>query len=118
MSLSRYKLVFFSPRNKTSAILDALFQKYPQELGKIGEYERCAFVTPGTGKLFSFLFIITTPSVGCAGQFKPVGGANPTIGALGTVEYVEEDKVEVLVNDKGATVELKNAIEELKKVRR
>jgi hypothetical protein len=54
MSLPRFKLVFFSPRNKTSAILDALFYKFPQELGKIGEYERCAFITPGTGKLFKF----------------------------------------------------------------
>jgi hypothetical protein len=55
--------------------------------------------------------------VGYAGQFKPVGGANPTIGTTGTVEYVEEDRVEVLVNDKGENTELKNVIEELKKVR-
>lgn len=37
--------------------------------------------------------ILTT----CTGQFLPLEGANPTIGAVGTPEHVEEDRVEVLV---------------------
>lgn len=42
-------------------------------------YWECAFVTPGTG------------------QFRGVEGSNPTIGKAGELEYVEEDRVEVLV---------------------
>jgi len=30
-------------------MLDHLFQKLPKEVGKIGQYEHCAFVTRGTG---------------------------------------------------------------------
>lgn len=51
MSVTRFKLVFFTPRKNTAEILDHLFKKFPQDLGKIGQYERCAFVTPGTGRM-------------------------------------------------------------------
>ncbi|TFK44995.1 GTP cyclohydrolase 1 type 2/Nif3 [Crucibulum laeve] len=98
MSLSRFKLVFFSPHNSTRSILDHLFKKFPQELGKIGQYEQCAFITRGTG------------------QFKPVLGANPTIGSVGELEHVEEDRVELVIDDKGNNEEVKNAIQELKNV--
>lgn len=50
MAMARFKLVFFSPRDSTSRILEHLFSKYPQELGKIGNYEQCAFIGQGTGK--------------------------------------------------------------------
>ncbi|KAF7356582.1 hypothetical protein MVEN_00992000 [Mycena venus] len=79
MSLARFKLVFFSPSANTRAILDHLFTKFPAHVGKIGNYERCAFLTRGTG------------------QFAPAEGANPTIGHVGELEHVEEDRVEVLV---------------------
>ncbi|KAF9012620.1 hypothetical protein BDQ17DRAFT_1387286 [Cyathus striatus] len=91
MSLSRFKLVFFSPQSSTQVILSHLFSKYPRNIGKIGNYEQCAFVTPGTG------------------QFKPTYGSDPTIGSL-------EDRVEVLVLDTGGNEELKGAIRELKNV--
>ncbi|KAJ7862688.1 hypothetical protein B0H13DRAFT_2354525 [Mycena leptocephala] len=51
-------------------------------VGKIGNYERCAFLTRGTG------------------QFRPTATANPTIGHPGELEYVDEDRVEVLVLDR------------------
>jgi hypothetical protein len=50
------------------------------------------------------------------GQFKPGPGTQPAIGTLGELEYVEEDRVEVVVNDKGGRDEVKNAIRELKAV--
>ena len=50
MSLSRFKLVFFAPADSTRRILDHLFRTFPDELGKIGEYEQCAFITRGTGQ--------------------------------------------------------------------
>lgn len=46
----KFKLVFFTPVSNTRAILDHLFEKYPQVLGKIGNYEQCAFITRGTGQ--------------------------------------------------------------------
>ncbi|KAF8216516.1 GTP cyclohydrolase 1 type 2/Nif3, partial [Mycena galopus ATCC 62051] len=59
-----------------------LFNTFPAHVGKIGNYERCAFLTRGTG------------------QFAPIAGANPTIGSVGALEQVEEDRVEVLVLDR------------------
>lgn len=50
------------------------------------------------------------------GQFKPGPGTQPAIGTLGELEYVEEDRVEVVVNDKGDREEVKSAIKELKAV--
>ena len=49
------------------------------------------------------------------GQFKPGPGAKPAIGSVGQVEYVEEDRVELVVNSDGQ-VELKSVINELKTV--
>ena len=48
--LRRFKLVFFCPAPNTSDVLNKLFTKLPAELGKIGNYEQCAFLTPGTGQ--------------------------------------------------------------------
>lgn len=53
----------------------------------------------------------------CAGQFKPGPDAQPAIGTVGQIEYVEEDRVELVVNDQGMKVELKEIIQELIKVR-
>lgn len=50
------------------------------------------------------------------GQFKPGPGTQPAIGTLGELEYVEEDRVEVVVNDKGDREEVKRVIKELKAV--
>ncbi|PSS06501.1 hypothetical protein PHLCEN_2v3703 [Hermanssonia centrifuga] len=94
--MPRFKLVFFSPVKDTPRILNHLFSKYPQEVGKIGQYENCAFVSPGTG------------------QFKPRPGASPAIGTPGLLEFVEENRVEVVVNDRGGNEEVRNAIKELK----
>jgi hypothetical protein len=67
-------LVFYVPVAETQRVLGALFQA---GAGSIGEYEHCAFVAPGTG------------------QFRPIGTANPTIGTVGELEFVEENRVEL-----------------------
>ncbi|KAK6992251.1 putative GTP cyclohydrolase 1 type 2 [Favolaschia claudopus] len=78
MSLAhKFKLVFFSPAPNTRGVLDHLFNTFLAHVGKIGNYQRCAFLTRGTG------------------QFAPTADANPTIGQLGKLEQVEEDRVEV-----------------------
>lgn len=98
LRMSRFKLVFFVPVHDTSRILRHLFTKYPQTIGKIGQYDNCAFVSRGTG------------------QFLPGPEANPVIGKRGELEFVEENRVEVVVNDKGENEEIRGAITELKAV--
>lgn len=67
-------LVFYVPAGDTQAVLEALFAV---GAGTIGEYEHCAFVHAGTG------------------QFRPIGAANPTIGEVGRLEFVDEHRVEL-----------------------
>ncbi|KAH7102738.1 hypothetical protein BKA62DRAFT_698671 [Auriculariales sp. MPI-PUGE-AT-0066] len=71
--MSRFKLIFFVPRASTQLVPQSLFRQFPQCVGRIGLY---AFVTPGTG------------------QYRPLASANP---AIGSTEFVEEDRVEALV---------------------
>lgn len=47
----------------------------------------------------------------------PKGSANPAIGKVGQLEFVDEDRVELVVNDKGEHEEIKQAIKEIKNVR-
>jgi hypothetical protein len=69
-------LVFYVPVEDTDVVLDAVFGA---GAGAIGDYRDCAFVVPGTG------------------QFRAVPGANPTIGAVGSLEHVPENRVEVVL---------------------
>lgn len=49
----------------------------------------------------------------------PGEGAKPVVGAVGALEFVEEHRVELRVQDRSlAGDDLRKAIEELKKVRR
>lgn len=50
------------------------------------------------------------------GQFLACDGAKPAIGAVGELERVDEDKVEVVVRDAGESVEIREAISTLKEV--
>jgi dinuclear metal center YbgI/SA1388 family protein len=70
------KLVVFVPDDATSAVIDALAAA---GAGHLGDYDRCAWTTGGTG------------------TFRPLDGANPTIGAVGAVEEVPETRVEMVV---------------------
>ncbi|MFG1812493.1 Nif3-like dinuclear metal center hexameric protein [Kribbella sp. NPDC049174] len=70
------KLVVFVPVAETQAMLDALAKA---GAGRIGDYERAAW--SGTGE----------------GTFRPLDGANPTIGQVGDIEVVAENRLEMLV---------------------
>lgn len=67
-------LVVHIPRESTQEVLAALFAA---GAGEVGEYRECAFVIPGQG------------------QFRPVGSASPTIGTVGELEHVLEDRAEI-----------------------
>ena len=70
------KLVVYVPVDDAERVLDALAAA---GAGAIGDYERCAWMTTGTG------------------TFRPLDGASPAIGEVGRVERVEEARVEVVL---------------------
>ncbi|WP_040688332.1 Nif3-like dinuclear metal center hexameric protein [Nocardia vinacea] len=63
------------PRSHADAVLAALFAA---GAGGSGAYRDCALRVPGVG------------------QFRPVAGANPAIGAIGELQQVDEDRLEVI----------------------
>ncbi|RUR39133.1 NGG1p interacting factor NIF3 [Vreelandella populi] len=73
-----YKLTFFVPVDAAESVKEAVFAT---GAGHMGNYEACCFQTRGTG------------------QFRPLEGADPHIGKVGTLEHVEELKVELVCDD-------------------
>ncbi len=69
------KWVVFVPADNADAVRDAMFAA---GAGHIGDYSHCSWSASGIG------------------QFLPQEGASPTIGSVGTVERVPEDRVEVI----------------------
>lgn len=69
------KWVVFVPAENADAVREAMFGAGG---GHIGDYSHCSWSVSGTG------------------QFLPHDGANPTVGSVGTVERVPEDRVEVI----------------------
>ncbi|GAB2706188.1 Nif3-like dinuclear metal center hexameric protein [Nocardia thraciensis] len=63
------------PREHTDAVLAALFAA---GAGGSDGYRECCWQVPGTG------------------QFRPVEGANPAVGTIGSLERVAEDRLEVV----------------------
>jgi dinuclear metal center YbgI/SA1388 family protein len=77
LSDNQIKLAVFVPVSHINKVAEAIHQSGG---GIIGEYSHCSFRTPGTG------------------TFKGSDESNPSIGTKGVVEFVEEVKLEVLVN--------------------
>jgi dinuclear metal center YbgI/SA1388 family protein len=69
------KLVVFVPHESAEQVVDALSAA---GAGRLGDYERCAWTTTGTG------------------TFRPLSGAEPAIGTVGEIEQVPETRVEVI----------------------
>src|SRR4051794_9253902 len=70
------KLVVFVPHDDVERLVDALAVA---GAGRIGDYERCAWQTAGEG------------------TFRPLAGANPTLGRVGDIERVPETRVEMVL---------------------
>ncbi len=70
------KVVVFVPHDSVEQVTDALSAA---GAGAIGDYERCTFVSTGTG------------------SFRPLEGANPTIGSVGELERVPETRLEMVL---------------------
>lgn len=73
-----YKVIVFIPENHKESVKNAMFAA---GAGKIGDYDCCSFETKGVG------------------QFRPKEGAKPFIGSKNQLEYVEEYRVEMVVQD-------------------
>ena len=69
------KWIIYVPPQDAEAVRAAVFGA---GAGHIGDYSHCSWSVTGTG------------------QFLPHDGASPTIGSIGTVERVTEDRVEVV----------------------
>ncbi len=67
------KLVVFAPREAAEQVRAAIADA---GAGRIGDYDRASFTAPGEGR------------------FRPLAGANPSIGEVGRVETVEEVRIE------------------------
>jgi dinuclear metal center YbgI/SA1388 family protein len=67
------KWVVFVPATDAEAVREAMFEA---GAGTIGAYSHCSWTVAGTG------------------QFLPRDGASPTIGAVGALEHVAEDRIE------------------------
>ncbi len=67
------KLVTFVPHSAADAVREAVTRA---GAGRLGAYDACTFTTTGEGR------------------FRPLEGARPTIGTVGTVEVVPESRIE------------------------
>ena len=69
-------LVVYVPAASTEGLLAALFAA---GAGAIGAYRECAWVTSGVGR------------------FRPLPGATPTLGEVGELVTVQEDRCDLVV---------------------
>jgi len=74
-SQKRYKIVLYVPESHADKLREAIGNA---GAGKIGNYSHCTFTIKGIGR------------------FKPLEGANPTIGEVGKLEKVAEDRIETV----------------------
>ncbi|WP_148616021.1 Nif3-like dinuclear metal center hexameric protein [Nocardioides rubriscoriae] len=70
------KLTVYVPVDAASVVRAALAEA---GAGEIGDYDFASFTTPGQGR------------------FRPLAGANPTIGAVGQIAEVDEVRIEVVL---------------------
>lgn len=75
IDINRVKIIVTIPVQNVSAVRDAICD---MGAGVIGNYTHCSMSTK------------------CIGTFKPMDGATPYIGKKNNLEFVEEEKLEVV----------------------
>lgn len=75
MTSQKVKIVIFVPPSHADKVREAMGEA---GAGKIGNYGYCTFSTTGTGR------------------FLPQAGATPTVGNIGELESVEEERIETV----------------------
>jgi hypothetical protein len=76
--MKKYKVVVYVPEADADRLREAMGNA---GAGQIGNYTHCMFTIKGTG------------------QFKPSEGASPTIGKVGKLEKVAEERIETICNE-------------------
>lgn len=76
--MANYKLFVFVPLTHADQVREAMGAA---GAGKIGNYSFCSFSSRGIGR------------------YKPEKGASPTIGEVGKLEKVEEERIEVVCDE-------------------
>ncbi len=76
--MKKFKIVVYVPVDHADALREAIGNA---GAGKIGNYTYCTFSIRGTGR------------------FRPETGANPTIGEVGKLEAVEEERIETVCSE-------------------
>ncbi len=76
--MKRYKIVVYVPESDADKLRQAMGDA---GAGKIGNYSHCTFSIKGVGR------------------FKPEDGANPTIGEVGKLEEVQEERIETVCSE-------------------
>ena len=71
----RYKIVVYVPEADARMLREAMGNA---GAGKIGNYSHCTFTTKGTSR------------------FKPLEGADPTLGQVGKLQEVAEERIETV----------------------
>ncbi|MCW2855007.1 MAG: hypothetical protein JWR52_622 [Marmoricola sp.] len=74
---ARDKIIVFVPVAEADRVRTAITEA---GAGAIGNYDSASFSTPGQGR------------------FRPLAGANPSVGAIGDLEVVDEVRVEAIVD--------------------
>lgn len=85
------KLVVYVPEMNASLVRDAMGNA---GAGSVGDYSHCTFSIKGTGR------------------FKPLAGSNPTIGQVGELTEVVEERIETICYKK----DLKKIISAIKDI--
>ena len=75
----KYKLVVFVPVAYAEKVREAI---HAAGGGKLGNYSHCSFSSHGVGR------------------FRPEQCTNPSVGEIGKIEEVEEERIEVLCEEK------------------
>ncbi|KKW11833.1 MAG: hypothetical protein UY51_C0005G0074 [Candidatus Jorgensenbacteria bacterium GW2011_GWB1_49_9] len=91
MTSQNVKIVVFVPETHAESVREAMGKA---GAGRIGNYTSCSFSTRGIGR------------------FRPEEGANPSIGKIGELEKVNEEKVEMVCQRN----KIKDVINAVKKV--
>lgn len=86
LGMKQFKIVVYVPEADADALRQAMGDA---GAGKIGNYSHCTFSVKGTGR------------------FRPNAGANPTIGEVGRLEAVEEERIETLCAEENLAAVLK-----------
>ncbi len=84
--MKKYKIVVFVPETHADRLREAMGNA---GAGKIGNYTFCTFSIKGTGR------------------FKPEMGASPAIGQVGTLEAVDEERIETVCSEENLQEVLK-----------